>query len=160
MLKPGMKKVKNPFLKLDGYTCFGCSPNNNMGLRMTFTEEGEYLVSEWQPRSEFQGYANVLHGGIQATLMDEIASWTIYVKAGTGGVTSRMETRYRQPVYTDKGTLKLKSRIKSTVRRVVTVEVQLFDHSGNLCSEGEVIYFVFPEDEARQKLYYPGKESF
>ena len=84
-----MKEIKNPFLDRKDYCCFGCSPANHIGLRMKFYEEEEFVVSEWLPRSEFEGYANVLHGGIQATLMDEIASWTIYVKAGTGGVTRK-----------------------------------------------------------------------
>ncbi|HYW94049.1 MAG TPA: PaaI family thioesterase [Bacteroidales bacterium] len=155
-----MKKIKNPFLSREDYQCFGCSPKNHLGLQMKFSDEGEYVVCEWEPRPEFQGYNNVLHGGIQATLMDEIASWTIYVKAGTGGVTSRMETKYKRPVYTDRGTLTLKAKIKHTVRRIVTVEVQLFDHDSRLCSFGEVDYFTMSEEEAIKKLLYPGKEAF
>ena len=155
-----MKKIKNPFLSLEGYQCFGCSPGNLSGLRMKFYEEGDSVVSEWTPRPEFQGYNNVLHGGIQATLMDEIASWTIYVKAGTGGVTRRMEAKYRHPVLTNKGNITLRARIKSNVRRLVTVEVQLLDNDGKLCSEGEVDYFIFPEKDAKERLYYPGKETF
>ncbi len=155
-----MKKINNPFLDRPGYRCFGCSPANAIGLHMHFYEEGDMVVSEWEPRPEFQGYDNVLHGGIQATLMDEIASWTIYVKASTGGVTRRLETKYRHPVFTDRGSLTLKARVTSSARRIVTVAVQLFDHEGKLCSEGEVDYFTFPEDMARDKLNYPGRDAF
>ncbi len=155
-----MKKIRNPFLSREDYHCFGCSPGNDTGLRMNFYEEGDDVFCEWTPRPEFEGYNNILHGGIQATLMDEIASWTIYVKAGTGGMTRRMETRYKHPVFTDKGPVTLKARIKSTVRRLVTVEVELQDSSGKICSEGEVEYFIFPEKDAREKLLYPGRDSF
>jgi len=63
-----------------GYQCFGCAPHNHNGLQMSFAEDGEYVVSEWEPKDYFQGYYNVLHGGIQATLMDEIASWLVQIK--------------------------------------------------------------------------------
>ena len=30
------------------------------------------------------GYNDILHGGIQATLLDEIATWVVYAVLGTG----------------------------------------------------------------------------
>ncbi len=75
-----MKKIRNPYVDLKGYNCFGCSPNNIQGLHMHFEEHGEKIISEWTPKMQFQGYKNVLHGGIQATLMDEIASWCVQIK--------------------------------------------------------------------------------
>ena len=68
------RKIFNPYRDLKGYNCFGCSLNNMDGLRLEFIEDGEYLKSEWQPEDKFQGYINILHGGIQATLLDEIAN--------------------------------------------------------------------------------------
>ncbi len=155
-----MRKINNPFRDLPGYNCFGCSPENPLGLHLEFREDAEYVISEWIPRPEYQGYANILHGGIQATLMDEIASWTIYVKQRTGGVTAAMRTKYRHPVLVNKGAITLKSRIKTAARRIVTVEVHLFDAEDKLCAESEVDYFILPEEQAREKLFYPGRDAF
>lgn len=63
-----MKKIINPFIHLDGYNCFGCAPQNPLGLKLTFYEDGDDIVATWQPRPEFQGWLNTLHGGVQATL--------------------------------------------------------------------------------------------
>ena len=36
-----MKKIINPWEGLDGYMCFGCAPNNPLGLHMEFFEDGD-----------------------------------------------------------------------------------------------------------------------
>lgn len=92
-----MKKIINPWKDVEGYNCFGCAPHNEAGVKMEFFEDGGEIVSIWQPRPEYQGWLNTLHGGIQAVLLDEICAWVILRKLQTTGVTSKMETRYRNP---------------------------------------------------------------
>lgn len=82
-----MIKLKNPYAEFKEYNCFGCSPTNPSGLRMEFHEEGENIVSRWNPGHDHQGFHDLLHGGIQATMMDEIASWVVFMKLDTVGVT-------------------------------------------------------------------------
>ena len=155
-----MKKILNPFRGKDGYNCFACSPDNPIGLHLQFMDEGELVSCEWEADDNFTGYTNVLHGGIQSTIMDEIASWTIYVKAGTGGVTSSMNLRFRKPCLITKGAIRVTAEIKDITSRIISVNVKLYDHEGLLCSEGVVDYFVLPVDKAKEKFYYPGKEAF
>ena len=66
-----MDKIMNPWRNVEGYLCFGCSPDNPSGLKMEFYEDGDEIVSIWQPRPEFQGWLDTLHGGIQAVLSPE-----------------------------------------------------------------------------------------
>ena len=51
-----MDKIMNPWRNVEGYLCFGCSPDNPSGLKMEFYEDGDEIVSIWQPRPEFQGW--------------------------------------------------------------------------------------------------------
>ena len=44
-----MKKIINPFVHLDGYNSFGCAPGNPLGVKMEFFEDGDDIVSLWQP---------------------------------------------------------------------------------------------------------------
>ena len=104
-------KIINPYTKLPGYNCFGCSPDNTVGLQLQFFEEDEYLVSEWMPKQHLSGYKNVLHGGIQATLLDEIASWAVQIKLRTAGVTANLNLRYKKPVLVDEGQITLRAKI-------------------------------------------------
>lgn len=93
-----MKKMINPWVGEPTYHCFGCDPNSPNGLRMEFFENDEENVSYWQPLSQFQGWPNTLHGGIQASLVDEIVSWVVFRKFQTRGITSRMEVKYKKAV--------------------------------------------------------------
>ena len=155
-----MKKIVNPYVKIEGYNCFACSPNNENGLQMKFVEEGEYLTCEWKPKGFMQGYNNVLHGGIQATLMDEIASWFIQIKLKTAGVTSNMNLRLKRTVPTDQGNLRIRAWLKEIRRNLVDVEVELINPDGKLGASGVVTYFTFPPDVAKEKLYFPDHEEF
>ena len=155
-----MKFLSNPCIKYEGYNCFGCSPRNPIGLKMLFTEEDDYLFSEWTPELHYQGYHNVLHGGIQATLMDEIATWTIFVKADMGGVTAKIEIKYRKPVYIHKGKIQLKSRLLETKKRTARVKVELFSADNILCTEAFLDYFLIHRDMPFEGIVIPEKEAF
>ena len=155
-----MRKVLNPFVALEGYNCFGCSPGNPLGLRMEFFEEGEDLVSYWQPNQHFQGYHTVLHGGIQVTLMDEIASWFVYAKLKSAGVTSKAEIRYIKPLYVDKGILEIRASLLQMRRNLADIRVRIFNADHVLCAESLMVFYTVSTEKAGETLYYPGPESF
>ncbi|MFN8241595.1 MAG: PaaI family thioesterase [Bacteroidales bacterium] len=154
-----MKKIINPFDE-EVNMCFGCGRKNPVGLRLDFFESDEGLHAEWQPTSQFQGYPNVLHGGIIATLLDEIGAWCIYIKAETAGVTSEMRTKYLAPVYINKGKISLHASILEKSTRKARLVCRLYDGQEKLCAESHVDYFIYPNDIAVKRLRYPGKEAF
>jgi acyl-coenzyme A thioesterase PaaI-like protein len=155
-----MVQLQNPYAGLPGYNCFGCSPDNTMGLKMEFHESGDEIISIWKPDAHYQGFIDVLHGGIQATMMDEIASWVVFVKLDTAGVTFRIHTRYRKPVRISGGTVTLRARLIRKERNIATIGVKLYDGGDRVCSEGEVEYFLLSPEKARSEMFYPGKEAF
>ena len=155
-----MIKLKNPYADYEEYNCFGCSPTNPIGLKMDFFEEGDEIVSRWTPGTNYQGFHDILHGGIQATMMDEIASWVVFMKLDTAGVTYRMTTTYRKPVRISKGSVTLRAKLVQQQRRIASIEVTLLDGEGHECSESLVDYFVLPRLKAEKEMYFPGKEAF
>jgi acyl-coenzyme A thioesterase PaaI-like protein len=155
-----MIRLKNPYADYPGYNCFGCSPDNSIGLKMEFFLDGEQVISRWQPGPDYQGFLDVLHGGIQATLMDEIASWVVFVILETAGVTHRLNVKYRAPVLVSKGEITLKALFLEQRRRIATMKVDLFDGEGKKCSEGIVDYFLLPREQAKQQFHFPGKQAF
>ena len=155
-----MKKIINPYTKLPDSNCFGCSSNNKQGLQMQFYEDGDYIKSKWNPRFEFAGYSNILHGGIQATILDEIASWVVYIKTKTAGVTADLNVKYKSPVFVDKGELEITGKLIDLNKRLATIEAKLLNPDGKVCAEGIVKYFIFPPKVAEEKYNYPGIEAF
>lgn len=153
-----MKKIINPWIGIEGYYCFGCAPENPAGVKMEFYEDGDEIVCIWQPRAEYQGWLNTLHGGIQAVLLDEISAWVIARKLQTTGVTSKMETRYRKSVSTLDTQITLRASIREQKRNIVTVEARLYNSGGELCSEAVCQYFTFPKEKAEKEMRFSGCE--
>ena len=155
-----MQKLQNPFLNHPGYNCFGCNPSNSIGLGMTFFEEGEKVFSLWEPRAEYQGFTDVLHGGIQATLMDELASWFVFVKLKTSGMTKSINVSYREPVYISRGTVTLTAELVEKEKRSADILVTLRQGEGEPKSDALCTYALFAESVAKRKLHYPGVDAF
>lgn len=149
-----MKRIINPWRGMDGYRCFGCDPRSEQGLRMEFYEDGDRIVSRWKPRPEFQGWVDTLHGGIQATLADEISSWVVFRKFQTSGVTSRMEVRYLKPIHTSEDHITLQATVVRQRRNIVDIEVKILNSQDQLCTEALCIYFLFPKEKAHEEFHF------
>lgn len=149
-----MKRIINPWRGMDGYRCFGCDPRSEQGLRMEFYEDGDRIVSRWKPRPEFQGWVDTLHGGIQATLADEISSWVVFRKFQTSGVTSRMEVRYLKPIHTTEDHITLQATVVRQRRNIVDIEVKIFNSQDQLCTEALCIYYLFPKEKAHEEFHF------
>lgn len=154
-----MKKIRNPFNPKVN-KCFGCSTSNPIGLKLEFFEDEDILITYWDPDENLQGYPDVIHGGIQTTLMDELASWTVYVKAKTGGFTSSMEIRFKKPLLVSKGKVKVTARILENTRRIAEIETRIYDSEGVECTTGLIKYFIYPEEVARKKMDLPEHNEF
>ena len=151
MLK-NMRRINNPWLGNPAYDCFGCCPDNPLGTHMRFYEEGDDIVSVWQPKQHFQSWINTLHGGIQATLLDEVCGWVIFHKMQTAGVTAKMEIRYRKPVDTRQPYIILRARVQEKKRNVVIVKGEIWSAENELLAECECTYFTFSQKEAEEKM--------
>ena len=149
-----IKRIINPWRGMDAYRSFGCDPRSEQGLRMEFYEDGDRIVSRWKPRPEFQGWVDTLHGGIQATLADEISSWVVFRKFQTSGVTSRMEVRYLKPIHTSEDHITLQATVVRQRRNIVDIEVKILNSQDQLCTEALCIYFLFPKEKAHEEFHF------
>jgi uncharacterized protein (TIGR00369 family) len=154
-----MKKIINPYDN-ELNMCFGCSQRNPFGLKLQFEESEEFLHASWQPSDTYQGYTNILHGGIIATLLDELGAWCVSVKIGTAGVTSEMKIKYLSPVYINKGIVTLKASVEEQTKKIATIHCCLYDGQSKLCAEAVNEYFIYPPEVAVRKFRYPGREAF
>ncbi|MGB8991742.1 MAG: PaaI family thioesterase [Desulfobaccales bacterium] len=82
----------------DNY-CFVCGKDNPRGFRIKVRYLEDQLAAETElslPR-EFQGWADVIHGGILSTLLDEMMAHAVWHFAGPG-LTLSMEVRFHAPL--------------------------------------------------------------
>lgn len=150
-----MKKIINPYAGTSeglGYNCFACAPSNPHGLKMEFYEDGDDVVSFWTPTKDFQGWLDTLHGGIQATLIDETGGWYISRKYQTSAMTTNLNVKYKRPVPIEEK-IEIRARLKEQKRSFVIMEITL-SSNGEICSVAEVTYYKFPRDVAEEKFHF------
>lgn len=154
-----MIRIKNPFLQLNDYNCFGCSPNNPIGLKLNFFVEGDEVFAKWTPHKNYQGWTNILHGGIQATLMDEISSWVVFTFLKTSGVTVKMNIKLLKGIYISDGEITIKAKLISKKHNLATIEASILNSKKEICSEGEFVYFVYPKEKAIEYFHFPTDDN-
>ena len=153
-----MKKIINPWLDLvkDGYNCFGCAPGNRYGLKMEFYEDGDDIVSLWKSSDDYQGWLHTLHGGIQSTLMDEIAAWAVARKLQCAGMTTRLDIRFHRPVPTGPDvTVEGRAHVREVKRNLAFIDARI-EYGGEICSEASMVYYCFSREKSASDFYFSG----
>lgn len=155
-----MIELNNPYTRYEQYRCFACHPEHPHGLRMAFWLNGNRVISDWMPQPDYQGFYQVIHGGIQATLADEIAGWVVQVFCKTAGVTTNLNVKYKRPVFVYNGPLRLEAWLHEHQDNNALVKVNIFDKLQTLCTTAEAVYHLFDEETAKEKYSYPGIDAF
>jgi acyl-coenzyme A thioesterase PaaI-like protein len=79
-------------------SCFVCGESNPAGLRLRFHTDGRIVRTEFTPRPEHIGFRDVIHGGIIATVLDEIMVWACAAQIKQFGYCAEMTIRFQQPL--------------------------------------------------------------
>ena len=79
-------------------SCFVCGESNPLGLRLRMETDGQLVHVHFTPRLEHIGFKQVVHGGLLATVLDEIMVWACAVQTRQFAFCAEMNVRYLQPV--------------------------------------------------------------
>lgn len=81
----------------DDRLCFACGKDNPDGLHMEFERVGDDVHTSITFPGKFQGYQNVVHGGLVSTVLDETMV-TLVNMMGYLALTAELSVRFREPV--------------------------------------------------------------
>ena len=117
--------------------CFVCGVDNPTGLKTRFDIDRETGSASAQLTLEpqFQGWKDVIHGGILATLLDEVAIYACRCR-GEQFVTVEINVRFRKPVPVG-STIDLKGQIVENKRKLFLVQSSI-EIDGALYAEATV----------------------
>lgn len=119
----------------DGF-CFGCGPCNLSGLRLTFAWEGDACVTCWTPLPEHQGWADRVHGGLLALVLDEVLSRAALERHGLYWVTASLTTRLKRPAAIGHP-LHAQARISAVRPRLIVCEGDIRTEAGLVIATGQ-----------------------
>ena len=97
--EPQTSSQKPPATPLADNYCFVCGKDNPRGFKIEVSYCDEELAAETELSlaREFQGWADVIHGGILATMLDEMMAHAVWRFAGPG-LTLSLEVRFHAPL--------------------------------------------------------------
>src|SRR6476661_8650552 len=80
------------------HSCFVCGESNSIGLNLRFETDGHIVQTHFRPRAEHVGFKQVVHGGIIATLLDEIMVWACAVQTKRFAFCAELNVRFLKPL--------------------------------------------------------------
>jgi len=133
--------------------CFICGLENPVGLKMALYNDldDQQVVASVSVPDHFQGYPGVVHGGIVATILDEVAGRALLVNGNSDDlmVTVKIEVRYRQPTPTETPLTVVGQLTQPGLTRArARGEIRLPD--GSVTAEAELL-LARPPDDFRER---------
>jgi uncharacterized protein (TIGR00369 family) len=129
--------------------CFVCGRQNPIGLKLDFYEDheaGQVRVDLTIPE-RYQGYPGVVHGGIVAAILDEVAGRAIMVGTSDDNLmaTLRLTIRYRRPTPTESPLVAV-GWVERTSGRGARVSGEIRLPDGTVTAECEATLVNVPEE--------------
>ncbi|MEO5986822.1 MAG: PaaI family thioesterase [Candidatus Limnocylindria bacterium] len=135
------------------HNCFACGGENPIGMRLHI-ELGEGTArATWTAGDDYVGWSDKVHGGIIATLLDEVMAWAPS-SYDSWAVTAEMSVRYRSPANPGEE-LRAAGRVTERRRRIYEVTGEVHGADGRLIAEGRGRYLgASPAQKAELKERY------
>ncbi len=123
--------------------CFGCGTENPIGLRLRFRRAEDGARAEFRPRPEYQGWDQMLHGGIILTMLDETLAYAALYEVGPA-VTAEIQARLRRPGPMDQ-VYQLHGTVTKKRLGLVVAHATIKDANDNLIAEADGKFMVIRE---------------
>ena len=125
-----LKKISN----VDGQTCFGCGATNPIGLHMEFLTDGLRVYSFLTVPLTMAGWDRTVHGGVIASILDEIMGWSVIYLLQKIGVTKSMTVDFMKPLRVGEQLTVVGSIQEIQSERLVLVTGEIYSADDTLCA--------------------------
>jgi uncharacterized protein (TIGR00369 family) len=135
------------------HNCFACGAENPIGMHLHIEIGDGTARATWVPGPDYVGWSDKVHGGMIATLLDEVMAWAPS-SFDSWAVTADMSVRYRAPA-TPGEELIATARVERRRRRIYEVVGEIHGADDRLIAEGRGRYLgASPTQKAELKDRY------
>lgn len=127
-------------------SCFVCGEQNPHGLRLKSRIENGRVVLDYTAREADLGYRHIVHGGILATLLDEVMTWAAILSIRRVCVAAELTTRLKHPVKVGRR-LRVEGWVARKTSRLILVEGRITGEDGSVAATAEGKYMPMPADQ-------------
>lgn len=114
------------------HSCFVCGESNPIGLNLRFETDGRIVRTRFTPRKEHIGFKQVVHGGLTATVLDEIMVWACVTQTKRFAYCAEMTVRFQNPLRPGEETLAIAELVANRRDRIFEVKSELKDSAGKI----------------------------
>ena len=131
------------------HNCFACGALNTHGLHLELHVDGERCWTDLTLPTRFQGWDEIAHGGIVATILDEVMAWAL-VDHDNWGLTARLTIDFKRPVRLERE-IHAEGWVTEVRRRLITTAGRIVDPATSVVlATAEATYVAAPEARKRE----------
>jgi len=129
------------------HSCFVCGDSNPIGLRMRFDTDGTVVRAQFVPRPEHDGFRHITHGGLLATLLDEIMVWAVAVRTRRFAYAAELCVRFASPALPGKPLVASAELTANRKNRLFEAKGELRSESNELLASAVGKYLPVPAEQ-------------
>ena len=131
-------------------SCFVCGESNPAGLRLRFETDGRMVQTRFVPRPEHVGFRETVHGGLIATLLDEIMVWACAVQTKRFAYCAELNVRFISPARPKDGLIASGELVSDRRGRLYEAKAELKNEAGAVLATASGKYLPIREADATQ----------
>ena len=132
-------------LEYEDKICFGCGPDNEVGLKLKleFDDDTKTAFGEYAAHELLEGLPNIIHSGIVATILDETMI-TVNKYLEVMAITSEITVRYLQPAFINEN-LYIRGWFVKKSKRVIENRAEIENEMGKIVARAKGKYIEVDE---------------
>jgi len=129
-------------------SCFVCGEANQRGLNLRSETDGRIVRACFSFDSEHVGFKQTVHGGLTATVLDEIMTWACAVGAGRFAYCAELNVRYLQPVRPGQPLVASAQLVSNRRGRILEAKAEMKDAIGAVLANATGKYLPLKDTDA------------
>jgi uncharacterized protein (TIGR00369 family) len=130
------------------HSCFVCGESNAHGFNLRSETDGAIVRTHFAFRSEHVGFKQTVHGGLTATLLDEIMTWACVVKAKRFAYCAELSVRYLHPVTPGQQLVASAELVSNRRGRIFDAKAEMKDELGKVLATATGKYLPLKDEDA------------
>jgi uncharacterized protein (TIGR00369 family) len=132
------------------HSCFVCGKSNPIGLKLRSETDGRVVRARFVPSAEHVGFKETVHGGIIATLLDEVMVWACAVQTKRFSFCAELNVRFVRPVRPHQPFIATAELVANRRDKIFEAKAELRDESGEVFATGNGKYLPVKDADAKE----------
>jgi uncharacterized protein (TIGR00369 family) len=134
------------------HSCFVCGDSNAAGLRLRFESDGRVVRARFVPGAEHVGFKQTVHGGLIATVLDEIMVWACAVTTRRFAWCAELNVRFLAPLRPGEEALAIGELVSNRRGKIFEAKAELRNSAGDVFASATGKYLPVKAAEAEGML--------